>query len=189
MLVTRSSVIVIPDGAEIALKLDPVFILPHSPRMYRWLIISIVCLLSIGSQAADAPTKFAALRYGKVKMHTGPGMQYPTIWVFQRKLLPVEVLTEFEKWKKIADPDGTTGWVQETMLTDHRAFLVTGSTPQAVHHDPDPASSTVASLQPGVVGKLTACQPTWCHVKVDDYEGWLPKTAFWGGVPGESFEK
>jgi SH3-like domain-containing protein len=47
----------------------------------------------------------------------------------------------------------------------------------------------VATLQPGVVGKLTACQRDWCHVKVDDYDGWLLKADFWGATAGEVFEK
>ena len=159
--------------------------------MHRWLPI-LLLLASFGiAHAADAPapTKFAALRYGKINMHTGPGMQYPTAWVYQRKLLPVEVLAEYDKWKKVADPDGTTGWVQETMLTDKRAFLIRGDQPKVLHHDPDAASSTVATLQPGVVGKLTACQRDWCHVKVDDYDGWLMKADFWGAGAGEVFEK
>lgn len=158
--------------------------------MSRRLIMLILCLLFTGlAHAADTPTKYAALRYGKVKMHTGPGMQYPTAWVYQRKLLPVEVLAEYDKWKKIADPDGTTGWVQETMLTDKRAFLIQGDQPKVLRHDPDATSSTVATLQPGVVGKMTACQRDWCHVKVDDYDGWLLKADFWGAVPGEVLEK
>ena len=44
-------------------------------------------------------------------------------WVFQRKGLPVEIIAEFENWRRIRDSDGEEGWVYQSMLVRqaHRA--------------------------------------------------------------------
>ncbi len=153
-----------------------------------------LCLCIKGAQAADAPApasvatkKFEALRFNKIKMHTGPGSQYPVEWIYQRQGLPVEVLAAYESWRKIADPDGTTGWVQDTMLSEKRTTLTQG--PQRpLRQDPQPDAPTIAYVDPGVVGRVAACGNNWCRIKFGDYEGWLEETNLWGIGAGETFK-
>ncbi len=148
-------------------------------------------------RAADAPAPsvpphnvtpyFEALRFGKVNMHAGPSQDYPIIWTYQRKNLPVRVLAEDDVWKKISDPDGTTGWVETTMLTDKRSILVQ-KTRRTLRHDPQDSAAAVALADPGTVARVVACTGGWCRVKFDDYEGWLKETDVWGTTPNEAFE-
>ena len=47
--------------------------------------------------------RFASLRSDEVNVRTGPGTRYPVDWVFKRKAMPVEIVAEYENWRKIRD--------------------------------------------------------------------------------------
>ena len=103
--------------------------------MKRFILLILLVLSALPAHAGNAPqppdgilaeAKYEAFRYGKIKMHTGPGKQYPVEWVYLRKSLPVKVVATYDVWRKVVDPDNTTGWVQETMLSEKRTVMVTG---------------------------------------------------------------
>ncbi|HKH69397.1 MAG TPA: SH3 domain-containing protein, partial [Reyranella sp.] len=60
--------------------------------------------------------RFASLRSDEVNVRTGPGPRYPIDWVFKRKAMPVEIVAEFENWRKIRDWQGASGWVHQSLL-------------------------------------------------------------------------
>jgi SH3-like domain-containing protein len=145
-----------------------------------------------GIQAAEAPpsapfeAKYEALRFGKIKMHTGPGQQYPVSWVYQRKGLPVKVVAAYDVWRKVVDADGTTGWMQENMLSDKRTVAVVG-VQRHLMSDASPNAATVALADPGTIAQVKACKGGWCQVKFTDYEGWIRQSEVWGTAPNETF--
>ena len=57
--------------------------------------------------------RFASLKADEVNVRAGPATRYPVDWVFKRKGMPVEIVAEFENWRKIRDWQGTSGWVRE----------------------------------------------------------------------------
>src|SRR3989338_854435 len=82
-----------------------------------------------GSETSGLPLpRFASLRAGEVNVRTGPGVQYPVDWVFQRQGLPVAVIAEYRTWRKIRDWQGTQGWVHPSPLAGKRTVIVIGGT-------------------------------------------------------------
>src|SRR5258708_28049028 len=80
-----------------------------------------------GAAANTGPLpRYLSLRSDEVNLRTGPGVRYPVDWVLQRRNMPVEVLAEFENWRKIRDWQGTEGWVHQSMLSGRRYAIVTG---------------------------------------------------------------
>jgi SH3-like domain-containing protein len=135
--------------------------------------------------APSAPAAhFASLRADKVNLHTGPGDDYPIAWQYIRRGMPVEVLTVFDIWRKIRDVDGAEGWVNQVMLTGRRSVLVTGVT-RSLRDNPAADAAIVAQLEPGVIAKLSRCDPAWCQVEAQSYKGWLKREEIWGLEPGE----
>ena len=45
-----------------------------------------------------------------------------------------------------------------------------------------------ALAEPGVVGRLEACDGGWCEIDAGGVEGWLPRAALWGVGPDEDVE-
>jgi SH3-like domain-containing protein len=131
--------------------------------------------------------RFASLRSNDVNVRSGPGTRYPVEWVFQRKNMPVEVIAEFDTWRKIRDWQGTTGWVHQSMLVGKRTVIVAGRQVSLLR-TPETDSQTMARVDPSVQGELLSCKPGWCRVRIDDYKGWLPRAAIWGVYPDEKIE-
>ncbi len=125
--------------------------------------------------------RFISLRADEVNMRAGPGMQYPVEWVFRRKRLPVEVIAEFNTWRKIRDWQGTQGWVHQSVLEKRRTIIVTKAV-RTLRRRADSKSPSVARAEPGVIGSLIECPGNsgWCRVEIDGFEGWLRKVEFWG---------
>ncbi len=136
----------------------------------------------------DAPLpRFAALRADEVNLRAGPSTDYPVEWVFLRRALPIEITAEYGQWRKIRDFDGSEGWVYKNLLTGRRSVLVTGAV-RTLRHDPTLYSEPLARAEPGVIGRLLACEDGWCKIETAGHQGWLPITHLWGVYDGESVE-
>jgi len=148
------------------------------------LAILTVTGLSAAEKGLPVP-RFVALRSAEVNLRTGPGERYPIEWVYRRKDLPVEIVAEFDNWRKIRDADGTEGWVHERMVTGRRSVLVRGAV-RALREAPRSNAEMVARAEPGVVAKLLECNPGWCRIEANGIAGWLPRDEIWGVYPGET---
>ncbi len=137
-----------------------------------------------GDPAAKLP-RFASLRSDEVNLRVGPGRNYPIGWVLARKGMPVEIIAQFEHWRKIREPEGSEGWIQERMLTSRRAVMITG-TIRNLRHEPSAASAIVARAEPGVVAALLECRAEWCRISADHLTGWVRRDEVFGVLPDET---
>src|SRR5262245_18188433 len=64
----------------------------------------------VGASGLPLP-RFVSLKADKVNVRRGPASEHQVAWVFQRRGLPVEIVAEFENWRRIRDNDGEEGWV------------------------------------------------------------------------------
>ena len=161
-----------------------------------WAACIALVLLGGPAQGADPPStaqrkgsglpipRFASLRSDEVNVRTGPGTRYPVDWVFKRKTMPVEIVAEYENWRKIRDWQGASGWVHQSLLTGKRSFIV-ASKAASLHKTPAPAAEVVAKLEPEVMGEIRSCSGDWCRVKVSSVSGWLERTDMWGVYKSE----
>ncbi|MGB1547592.1 MAG: SH3 domain-containing protein [Alphaproteobacteria bacterium] len=133
--------------------------------------------------------RYVSLRASEVNVRTGPGVRYPVDWVFRRHGLPVEIVAEFDTWRKIRDAEGTEGWVHQSLLSGKRTILVTGGM-RTLYRKPAANAKAVAKAEANVVGTLLACpkDSEWCRVSVGAYEGWLKRSDFWGVYSNEVIE-
>jgi SH3-like domain-containing protein len=149
------------------------------------------CAAGAADDRAALPIpRFVSMKFNLTNVRVGPGKRYPVEWVFQRKTMPVEIIGQFDVWRKIRDWEGTEGWVVEQAVSGTRSFIVTGEI-RALHDDPDETASLVARVEPGVIGKLLECPastPAWCRVDAGGVKGWIRRDEIWGVLPGETFE-
>ncbi len=129
--------------------------------------------------------RFVSLRAAEVNLRIGPGVRYPIDWVYHRRGLPVEVIDEFETWRRIRDHEGTMGWVHKSMLDGRRSVLVK---PEAslLRRRPESDAAAVALLEPGVIAYLVRCEGAWCEVTVERHAGWLRRAEVFGLYPSET---
>lgn len=131
--------------------------------------------------------RFVSINSDRVNVRKGPGQQYPIVWVYRRKGMPVEIVAEYEQWRQIRDRDSGLGWVQKNLLSGRRTALVTGAV-RSLRKDPRDDASPVALLEPGVIGEIKRCKGEWCEVKIRNYSGWMRRNDLWGVYPEEILE-
>lgn len=161
--------------------------------MNRFLASVLACLVvagppalaqSRGTETLPIP-RYVSLRSDEVNIRTGPGVQYPIEWVFTRRHMPVEVVEQFEHWRKIRDIEGTTGWVHQSMLSGKRYSIVTGEV-RSLRRKPEQGSGDTARLEPGVIGQILECEGQFCRIEAGGMKGWLARSEFWGTYPNET---
>ncbi|MDP6953480.1 MAG: SH3 domain-containing protein [Alphaproteobacteria bacterium] len=128
--------------------------------------------------------RFVSLGAEEVNLRTGPGLRYPVAWVFVREDMPVEIVAEFEQWRRVRDFEGAEGWVHKAMLSGTRTVLVLGDG-RPLRARPDPASRVLARAEARVQGRLHSCRSVWCEVTLHSYRGWMQRTYLWGVYPEE----
>jgi SH3-like domain-containing protein len=165
-------------------------------------LMAIVVALSLSVSAAfaeeepqgDAKTpsgmpvpRFVALKSDEVNVRSGPGTRYPISYVYKREAMPVEVVDEFDQWRKVRDIEGSAGWVHKSMVDGKRTVMIAAKQPEMLRLDADEKSRPVLRLAPKVIAKLLSCTKDWCRVSVENHKGWIKKAALWGVYKDEKF--
>ncbi len=135
--------------------------------------------------------RFVSLRSDKVHVRMGPSQNHEIRWTFAKAGLPVEIIAEFENWRRIRDSDGADGWVHQAMLSGRRTALVrtnAGATTIPVYERAQAQGRLIAELQPGVVANVRSCEKGWCRVSGDRFDGFILQTLLWGVYPDEKIE-
>lgn len=154
------------------------------------LLLALACGALQAAETSGLPLpRFVSLRSDEVNLRTGPGARYPVEWIYNRRDLPVEVIAEFESWRKIRDWQGSEGWVHQSMLSARRMAVVIGQ-PRHLRAEPDEKSPPLAQLDVNVMGRLLSCPrgKAYCRIDIDNIQGWLKRDEFWGVYSGEFFE-
>jgi SH3-like domain-containing protein len=156
--------------------------------MALWATFMVAMATPVGAAEKSLPVpRFVTLKSDQVNVRTGPGDRYPIDWVFTRKDMPVEIVAEFEHWRKIRDIDGTEGWVHQRMLAGRRTVIVKDSL-RFLYRSPDIRTDYVARVEPGVIARLQECKGPWCRVEVQGIAGWLHRDEIWGVYPDETVQ-
>jgi SH3-like domain-containing protein len=126
--------------------------------------------------------RYASLKKTEVNVRSGPGNQYPILWIYQRAGYPVQLLTRYDNYYKIRDAEGEEGWVYITMVSAQRTALVGGhdgnaSQPTPLYKKDNPGSGVVARLAPGldVIMRDDVCGDAFCRVEANGYKGYVAK--------------
>lgn len=143
-------------------------------------LLGLFALTSAEAQPRRQPPYWASIASGRAMMRLGPGENYRGIWLYVRRDLPVRVVDVYQNWRKIEDPDGTTGWMLVSLLSDTRTAIVRGDAPQPMYEEPDESSRVRFRAEPGVVGRLSRCGSGWCRLDVGGRSGFVRTDHLWG---------
>src|SRR5690606_21222960 len=121
--------------------------------------------------------------------------RYAIAWVYVKAGTPVEIVQEFDTWRKIRDVDGSEGWVHQNLLSGKRAGIAAPwrQGEQIPLLSQKGATDRVrAYLGPGFRVEIKRCDGAWCEVSAAaqnaTYSGFLPQSELWGVYQGEAFD-
>lgn len=147
---------------------------------------------AVGPSGLPLP-RFVSLKSNRVNLRIGPGINYPVDWLYLKSGVPMEIIQEYDNWRRVRDADGAEGWINQSLLSGRRTAIAApwqrdGTTELLLRAQPDTTSRIVAKLEPGVIGTIRACNGQWCEMEFSGHRGWLSQTQIWGAYPGETYK-
>ncbi len=128
--------------------------------------------------------RFVSLADDKANGRAGPNQRHPIHYVYTAKHMPLEVIEEYENYRKVRDWQGSEVWIFRPRLTNTRFVRVqVEGSPLLV--SPDPTAQVRAYLAEGLYGRIRQCQPGWCQIEAEHVRGWVSTDAIYGTYEGE----
>lgn len=155
------------------------------PLLMFVMMIQLVLPVRAGMAETGLPLpRFVSLASDEINVRSGPGKRYPISWVYVRRGYPVEIIEEFEHWRRIRDMSKDVGWVHKNLLSGRRTIVITGED-RPLFEDAHRQSVVTLIAEPGVLGKLLECDGAWCRLEIAGLSGWIPATHFYGVFENE----
>lgn len=132
--------------------------------------------------------RFVSLKADRVNVRAGPGRSHRIKWTFIKSGIPVEIVREFDNWRRIRFADGTDGWVYHAMLSSERTALVRPWQQDELvqaRSDPKDGARVTAKLEPMVLARVKSCADRWCEIAGQGWAGFVQKEELWGVYPNE----
>ncbi|HEV2363757.1 MAG TPA: SH3 domain-containing protein [Caulobacteraceae bacterium] len=124
--------------------------------------------------------RWVSLKSDDVTGRKGPSADYPALWVYHARGLPVQIVAETEEWRRICDPDGGAAWVNRSLVAGRRTVMAKAGTPTPLRRSPSAGAPAAALLAPRALAVLEECRGDWCKVRVQGRSGWAAADAVWG---------
>ena len=168
----------------------------------KFLLSASIAFLTAASpalaQSANNPSglplpRFASTRSEPVNVRVGPGTRYDIAWTYIKAGQPVEIIQEFDTWRKIRDVEGDTGWVHQNLLSGRRVALVApwAKAETGLLRKAEETAPVRAWLGAGFLVGIDACEKSWCRIEAENagktYAGYVPQNKLWGVYPNEEF--
>jgi len=171
--------------------------------------LTILCVAAPVAPAIAAATnpsglplpRFVSTRSTPINVRVGPGTKYDVAWVYVKAGTPVEIIQEFDTWRKIRDVDGSEGWLHQNLLIGNRAGLVKPWEPDgeqvALLRGPAEDAGVRAWLTPKFRVDIKECDGTWCAVvatsqaaggNAQSFSGYQHQGELWGVYKDEKFD-
>lgn len=146
----------------------------------------------VGPSGLPLP-RFVSLKADRVNMRVGPGLNYQINWLYLRDGLPMEIVQEFDTWRRVRDSDGAEGWINQALLSGRRTAMAAPwykgkQAPIVLYGEPNKNAGIVANVEAGAIGRIESCNGTWCEMHFGSYTGWMEQALIWGAYPGETIK-
>lgn len=137
---------------------------------------------SIQAQDLDEmDVMYGSIRKSEANVRSGPGTQYPILWIYKKFGYPVEIIRKYQSWYQVRDIEGEMGWVYKSLISKRRTTLVGEGKPLVMYKQPD-ATDPLIKFAPGVVLAVDHCTPHLCKVVYGNLSGWVVKNRLEMGV-------
>ena len=164
------------------------------------LSLAVTSALPLHAQAVKGASglplpRFVSLKSKSVNLRIGPSIDYAVAWRYLKSGVPVEIIQEYDNWRRIRDADGTVGWVNQALLSGDRTAVAApwmrGKGEGVfvnMRREAQATGAIVARIEPGVVIHVGECNGEWCRAEAQGTEGWISQGEIWGAYPGEAFK-
>ena len=123
--------------------------------------------------------RYVSLKANQANVRRGPSLSHRIDWVFQRRDMPLRIVSEYGHWRRVMDREGMGGWVHYSLLSGKRTVIIDREL-LVLRRLPDADGIEVAILELGVIADLDKCYIDWCRLRSAGYRGWALKAGIFG---------
>ncbi|MCZ2157692.1 SH3 domain-containing protein [Bartonella sp. 220] len=148
---------------------------------------------NLGPSGLPLP-RFASIKPTRVNVRIGPGSNYSILFTYKKQGLPIEIIQEYDQWRKIRDAEGDEGWVYQSLLSGKRTAITIPWQKDKIKRimlrkAPADNAELVAKVEPNVIGNIRRCDGHWCELSINNnIRGWLRQSQLWGIYPDEKIK-
>jgi len=133
--------------------------------------------------------RFVSLKSNDVNLRVGPSVNYPIELKYIQNNLPVEIIDEFDVWRKIKDSENNIGWLHKSLLKGNRFVLTVNKKNSTKNIYDRPNGNQIGIVEKNNILKLESCLKNWCLVSHKEIRGWLSKDFVWGVYATEVYNQ
>ena len=147
--------------------------------IYTILFFFIIFLAS--KLSASDSINFLSLKNNEVNLRKGPSYEYPIMFTYKKKYLPVIIIDKSETWRKIKDFENNSGWIHISQLSRRKSGINIKNN-SIIYKKSTIYSKPIAKLEVGRLVLIKRCKVTWCKIASGGFVGWLKKNYLWGKI-------
>ena len=133
--------------------------------------------------------RFVSLKSNDVNLRVGPSINYPIELKYIQKNLPVEIIDEFDVWRKIQDHENNKGWIHKSLIKGERFILTINKNGNVKNIYNRPNGKIVGMIKSNNIINLENCLIDWCYISHIDISGWISKDSIWGVYEDEIYNQ
>ena len=133
--------------------------------------------------------RFVSLKSNDVNLRIVPSVNYPIELKYTQNNLPVEIIDEFDVWRKIKDSENNIGWLHKSLIKGDRFVLTVDkkNVTKIIYNRPN--GNQIGMVEKNNILSLESCLKNWCLVSHQKIRGWLSKEFVWGVYESEVYNQ
>ena len=135
----------------------------------------------------DLP-RYVSLKSNEANIRIGPSKNYPILLKYIVSDYPLQIIDEYNDWRKVEDFQNNIGWIHKSLLTGQRnGIIISYNKEENIDIYNTAEGKNVGSISTGSIVLLSKCKPEWCLIIKNNYRGWVKKKYIWGTKKNEIF--
>ena len=142
---------------------------------------------TVGKETGLKLPRYVSLKSNDSNLRVGSSKNYPIKLRYIIANIPVEIIDEYKDWRKIKDYEGNEGWLHKSLLKSKRFAIINVPYQEGAQVYDKPKGNVVGKIGKKNIVNIEKCLKDWCHIKYNQYKGWISKLNLWGTYEEEIF--
>ena len=124
--------------------------------------------------------RFVSLKSNDSNIRIGSSDNYPIKLKYIIANVPLEIIDEYDVWRKVIDFEKNEGWIHKSLIKADRFGIINTSYSEEVQIYNKPKGAVVGKIGKRNIVKINKCIKKWCLIEIKKNKGWILKNNLWG---------